>query len=52
MMLDWLGETGRAARISKAVADVVARGQVRTYDMGGCDTTSGMADAVARALRA
>jgi 3-isopropylmalate dehydrogenase len=51
MMLEWLGESGRAAEIGGAVAEVVARGDVRTYDMGGTATTSGMAEAVARALR-
>jgi isocitrate/isopropylmalate dehydrogenase len=50
MMLEWLGEGGKAARISDAVADVVARGEVRTYDMGGTATTSEMAEAVARSL--
>ena len=51
MMLEWLGETDRAARIKKAVAAVVAQGAVRTYDMGGSATTSDMADAVVKALR-
>jgi 3-isopropylmalate dehydrogenase len=50
MMLEWLGEGGKAARIEQAVAHVVARGEVRTYDMGGTATTSQMAEAVARAL--
>jgi 3-isopropylmalate dehydrogenase len=50
MMLEWLGEGGKAARIEQAVADVVARGEVRTYDMGGTATTSQMAEAVAHAL--
>ncbi|MGE5647912.1 MAG: isocitrate/isopropylmalate dehydrogenase family protein [Acidobacteriota bacterium] len=50
MMLEWLGEGGKAARIEQAVADVVARGEVRTYDMGGAATTRQMAEAVARAL--
>jgi 3-isopropylmalate dehydrogenase len=33
MMLDHLGETGRAQRIRGAIAAVVAEGRVRTYDM-------------------
>ncbi len=51
MMLDWLGESGRAAAIEAAVAEVVARGEVRTYDMGGNATTQEMAEAVVRALQ-
>ena len=50
MMLEWLGERERAARIEKAVAEVVARGQIRTYDMGGTATTMEMAEAVAGAV--
>jgi isocitrate/isopropylmalate dehydrogenase len=51
MMLEWLGEKDKAAEIEGAVAEVVRRGEARTYDMGGTTTTSGMADAVAHALR-
>lgn len=51
MMLDWLGEKEKASEIEQAVADVVARGVVRTYDMGGTSTTMDMARAVAGALR-
>ena len=47
MMLDWLGETEKAARLENAVARVIAEGQVRTYDMGGKATTLDMAKAVA-----
>jgi len=50
MMVEWLGETEIAAAIEKAVAAVVERGAVRTYDMGGSDGTREMAQAVARAL--
>ncbi len=51
MMLEWLGETALAREVEQAVAEVVARGEVRTYDMGGQASTSDMAQAVARALR-
>jgi 3-isopropylmalate dehydrogenase len=51
MMLEWLGEKERAAEIEQAVAEVVARGAVRTYDMGGSASTTDMAQAVVRALR-
>jgi isocitrate/isopropylmalate dehydrogenase len=49
MMLEWLGEAGAAARIEAAVREVVRKGEVRTYDMGGSATTSEMAAAVAGA---
>ncbi len=50
LMLDWLGETALATRLENAIATVIAEGKVRTYDMGGTNTTLEMAEAVARAL--
>jgi isocitrate/isopropylmalate dehydrogenase len=50
MMLDWLGETEKAARLEAAVAAVIAEGKARTYDMGGTTTTLEMADAIAAKL--
>lgn len=50
LMLDWLGEKDQAARLENAIATVIAEGRVRTYDMGGTNTTLEMAEAVARAL--
>ncbi len=61
MMLDWLGETETAGRIRSAVATVIARGRVRTYDMlklrggpeaiaAGAASTTEMTDAVIAAL--
>jgi 3-isopropylmalate dehydrogenase len=50
MMLDWLGEAAAAARIERAVASVVAAGDVRTYDLGGGAKTLEMGEAIARAL--
>jgi 3-isopropylmalate dehydrogenase len=47
MMLDWLGEKEKAARLEAATAAVVAEGTVRTYDMGGSSTTMQMGEAVA-----
>jgi 3-isopropylmalate dehydrogenase len=52
LMLDWLGETNKAARLEQAVADVIKEGQVRTYDMGGRSTTLDVAKAVAARLGA
>ncbi|MDD3178796.1 MAG: isocitrate/isopropylmalate dehydrogenase family protein [Opitutaceae bacterium] len=50
MMLDWLGETEKAGRLESAVAEVIREGRVRTYDMGGRNTTTEMAAAVAAKL--
>ena len=50
MMLEWLGEKEKAARLEAATAKVVAEGKVRTYDMGGSATTLEMGEAIAAAL--
>ncbi len=50
MMLDWLGEKEKAARLEAAVAAVIAEGQIRTYDMGGTATTRQMGEAIAGTL--
>ncbi len=50
MMLDWLGETSMAERLENAVAGCIERGEVRTYDMGGSNTTLEMAEAIAALL--
>jgi len=50
MMLDWLGETILAYKVEKAVADVIKEGKIRTYDMGGTNTTLEMAHAIADKL--
>ena len=50
MMLDWLGETDKAAQLEGAVAAVIDEGQVRTYDMGGDSSTLDMARAIAEKL--
>ncbi len=52
MMADWLGEQPVARAIHQAVAQVVAEGRVRTYDMGGSASTLDMAHAVAGILSA
>ena len=51
MMLDWLGETEKGARVEKATADVIAEGKVRTYDMGGSASTMDMARAIEARVR-
>ncbi len=50
MMLDWLGETEKAAALEQATAEVILEGKVRTYDMGGSDSTLQMGEAIAKKL--
>ena len=50
MMLEWLGEKETADRIEKALGEVVAEGKVRTYDMGGTNTSLEIAEAIAAKL--
>ena len=62
MMLDHLGENEKATRIRNAVAEVIAEGKVRSYDMlkmkgaqdvieKGAATTQQMTDAIIKKLR-
>jgi isocitrate dehydrogenase (NAD+) len=62
MMLDHVGDTGKASRVREAVGAVVAEGKVRAYDMmklpGGPDvigkgaaTTTQLTDAILEKLR-
>jgi isocitrate/isopropylmalate dehydrogenase len=50
MMLDWLGEKEKGARIELAVAEVIKDGRVRTYDMGGRNSTLELGKAIAAAV--
>jgi 3-isopropylmalate dehydrogenase len=50
MMLDWLGETDKANALENAIAEVISDGKVRTYDMGGSNTTLEVAEAIAEKL--
>jgi len=50
MMLDWLGETEMGSAIEKATAEVVQEGKVRTYDMGGSNSTLEIGEAIAARL--
>ena len=52
LMLEWLGENQKAAQLENAIAAVIAEGRIRTYDMGGKNTTMEMAVAVAEKLSA
>lgn len=48
MMLDWLKETDLASRLETAIARVIKEGKVKTYDMGGKNTTLEVAKEVAQ----
>jgi isocitrate/isopropylmalate dehydrogenase len=50
MMLDWLGEEQKGTAVEKATAEVIQEGKVRTYDMGGSNTTLEMGEAIAAKL--
>jgi isocitrate/isopropylmalate dehydrogenase len=50
MMLDWLGEVEMGAALEKATAEVIREGNVRTYDMGGSNSTLEMGEAIAAKL--
>ncbi len=47
LMLDWLGEREKAEALDTGIAAVIQEGKVRTYDMGGDNTTLEIAEAVA-----
>jgi 3-isopropylmalate dehydrogenase len=50
LMLDWLGEKEEADRLEAAVAKTILEGKVRTYDVGGTDSTLEVAAEIARNL--
>jgi len=50
MMLDWLGETDKAKALEESIAKTIKNGEIKTYDMGGTNTTLDVANAVAENL--
>ncbi len=50
LMLDWLGELDLAKKLNYAVAKTIADGNVRTYDMGGSNSSLEVAEEIARNL--
>jgi isocitrate/isopropylmalate dehydrogenase len=50
MMMEWLGEIEKAERVEQATASVIKAGKVKTYDMGGNNSTLEMAEEIARHL--
>ncbi|UCF44913.1 MAG: isocitrate/isopropylmalate dehydrogenase family protein [Candidatus Bathyarchaeota archaeon] len=51
MMLDYLGEKEPAAKIEKAVMNVLGEGKVRTADLGGSSTTTEVSEAIASKVK-
>ena len=47
LMLDWLKEADMARRLESAIARVIKEGKIRTYDMGGKNSTPDVAKAIA-----
>jgi isocitrate/isopropylmalate dehydrogenase len=47
LMLDWLGEKDTAKKLEHAIAQVIKEGKVRTYDIGGKNTSLEVANEVA-----
>jgi len=50
MMLEWLGWKEAAGRLEAAIARTLAEGKVRTYDLGGSDSTLDVAREVVKNL--
>ena len=50
LMLDWLGETEMAHRLENGIARVIKEGKVKTYDMGGKNTSLEVAEEVVRKM--
>jgi len=48
LMLDWLGEKEQASKLEKAIATVIKEGKVKTYDLGGKNTSLEVAEEVAK----
>jgi isocitrate dehydrogenase (NAD+) len=51
LMLRYLGEREKADGLEKAVAQVIAKGETVTYDLGGNATTSQMTKAIIKNLK-
>jgi 3-isopropylmalate dehydrogenase len=50
LMLDWLGEKEKAEKLENAIARVVKENKIKTYDMGGRNSTLEVAEEIARKL--
>ena len=50
LMLDWLGEKKHAENLENAIASVIAEGKVKTYDLGGSNTSLEVAEEIAKRI--
>jgi 3-isopropylmalate dehydrogenase len=50
MMLEYLGETKKAEALEASIAEVIADNKVKTYDVGGSNTTLEVAQEVSKKL--
>ena len=48
LMLDWLGEKNNAKKLDQAIANVIREGQVKTYDIGGSNTSLEVAEEISK----
>jgi len=48
LMLDWLGEKNDADKLLQAIATVVKEGKVKTYDLGGNNTSLEVAEEISK----
>jgi len=51
LMLDWLGEKDKASKLENAIADVIKEGKVKSYDMGGKNTSLEVAKEIANKFK-
>ncbi|MHA1945373.1 MAG: isocitrate/isopropylmalate dehydrogenase family protein [Candidatus Hodarchaeales archaeon] len=51
LMWEWLGRTDLSEKLEKAIAKNVAEGKVRTYDLGGSNSTTDVANDISRIFK-
>ena len=48
LMLDWLGEKNSAKKLEQSIAQVIKEGKVKTYDLGGKNTSLEVAEEISK----
>jgi 3-isopropylmalate dehydrogenase len=48
LMLDWLGKKKEGDCLVRAIAEVIQEGKMKTYDLGGRNTSLEVAEEVAK----
>ena len=51
LLLDQIGEKDAASAIVRAIEQNIVNGEVKTYDMGGSNTTSEVGDDIERLIK-